>query len=286
MKSSFLNETITVALDKLLPSEPLRPGRKTSSRYKRIEASVRAVGIIEPLVVFPEPGKTGKYVLLDGHVRLEILRDLGTTEVTCLVATDDERCTYNCHANHLAPIQENRMLLKAIDEGVSEETIARSLNVAPKTIRESKNKLADIAPEALELLKDKPVANHTLRVLKRVRPYRQVEMAEVMILSNTYGASYAKVLLAATPEDQLVAPLKPDSRPEQVAKLETEMRTLERDFVVLEESYSRDTLNLQLARGYLKALLGNGRVARYLGQKHGDLLGQLQKVVEVSSLEA
>ena len=111
-------------------------------------------------------------------------------------------------------------------------------------------------------------------------------MAELMTLSNTYTASYARALIAATPVDQLVDEPKQDSRPEQLTKLETEMRTLERDFVVLEESYSRDTLNLQLARGYLKALLGNARIARYLAQKHGELLAQLQEVVEVSSLEA
>lgn len=286
MKSSFLLETISLPLDKILPSEKLKPGRKISTRYKRIEASVREVGIIEPLVVYPELGKTGMYMLLDGHVRLEISRDLGETTVTCLVATDDERCTHNIRVSYLAPIQEYRMLLKAIDEGVSEETIARSLNVATKTIHESKNKLVDISPEAIERLKDKPVANQALRILKKVKPYRQVEMAELMALSNTYSASYAKALLAATSPDQLVAPLKPDSRPEQIAKLETEMRTIERDFVVLEETYSRDTLNLQLARGYLKTLLANARVARYLGQKHSELLGQLQKVVDVSSLEA
>ena len=55
--------------------------------------------------------------------------------------------------------------------------------------------------------------------------------------------------------------------------------------MVLEESYSRDTLNLQLARGYLKTLLQCGRVVKYLEQKHGELLAQLQKVVDVSSLE-
>jgi len=64
------------------------------------------------------------------------------------------------------------------------------------------------------------------------------------------------------------------------------MRSVERDFVLVEESYSRDTLNLQLARGYLKALLQNARIARHLGQKHADLFGQLEKVVEVTSLEA
>lgn len=285
MKSPFLPDTITVPLERVLPSEALKPNLKASARYKMIEASVREVGIIEPLIVYPELGKSGRYMLLDGHVRLEVLRDLGQTEVTCLVSRDDENCTYNIRVSRLAPIQEYRMILKAIEAGVPEESIARALNVATKTIRESKNKLTDITPEALERLKDKPIADQALRLLKKVKPYRQIEMAELMVLSNTYTASYAKALLAATSEDQLLAPLKPDSRPEQIAKLETEMRALERDFVVLEESYSRDTLNLQLARGYLKTLLRNTRVVRHLGQKHAELLEQLQKVVDVSSLE-
>jgi ParB-like chromosome segregation protein Spo0J len=286
VKAPFLVDTITLSLDKILPSEKLKPGLKTSARYKMIEASVREVGIIEPLVVYPELGKSGKYMLLDGHVRLEVLRELGHTEVTCLVSTDDETCTYNIRVSRLAPLQEYRMILKAVEAGVSEESIARALNLAINTIRERKNKLKDITPQAIETLKDKPIADQALRILKKVKPYRQIEMAELMTLSNTYTAPYAKALLAATTADQLVAPPKPDSRPEQITKLEAEMRTIERNFVVLEESFSRDTLNLQLARGYLKTLIGNSRVARYLGQKHADLLTQLQKVVEVSSLEA
>jgi ParB-like chromosome segregation protein Spo0J len=77
VKTPFLLETITLPLDNILPSEALKPGLKSSPRYKMIEASVREVGVIEPLVVYPELGKTGMYMLLDGHVRLEVLRDLG-----------------------------------------------------------------------------------------------------------------------------------------------------------------------------------------------------------------
>lgn len=285
IKAGFLMEPVTLELERILPSRKLKDGIKTTTRYKMIEASVREVGVIEPLVVFAQSGKGGGYTLLDGHLRLEVLRDLGRSTAVCLVSTDDEGCTYNHRVSRIAPIQENRMILKAIEAGVPEERIAKALNVATKTIRESKTRLKDICADAIEALKDKPIAEGALRVLKKVKSYRQVEMAELMTMSNTYTASYAKALLAATPADQLIAPPKVDTRPEQLAKIENEMRTVERDFVLLEESYSRDTLNLQLARGYLKTLLQNGRVARYLAQKHADLAAQLQRVVEVTSLE-
>lgn len=284
IKNSFLMHAVTVPLDKLLPSRKMKPGVQNSKRYKMVEASVREIGLVEPPIVYPQ-GKSGSYLLLDGHIRVQILRSLEHEKVMCLVSTDDEGCTYNIRVNRLAPIQENRMILKAIADGVSAEAIARALNVSPKTIRDSRSQLTDICPEAIETLKDKPLADMALRVLKKVKPYRQIEMADLMVMSNTYTASYARVLLAATPPDQLVAESKTGAKPDQMVKLEIEMRAVERDFVVLDESYSRDTLNLQLARGYLKTLLGNARVAKYLGQKHGELLTEFQKVVAATSLD-
>lgn len=285
IKPAFLMDPITLSLDKLLPSRRLLPELKATTRYKVIAASVREVGIIEPLVVYPQSGKSGQHLLLDGHVRVEILRELGKPTVTCLVATDDENLTFNDGVSRLSPIQEIRMIQRAIADGVSEERIAKALNVTIKTIRDSRSQLADISPDAIELLKDKPIADMALRVFKQVKAYRQVEMAELMATSGTYTHSYAKLLLASTSRDQLVHADKPDRRPEQVAQLETEMRTMEREFVAIEETYSQDMLNLQLARGYLKTLLGNARVAKYVAGKHGELMEQLQKVVEASSLE-
>jgi hypothetical protein len=283
VKAAFLPDLITLPLDRVLPSRKLKPGVKATTRYEMIKASVREVGIVEPLIVYPQKG--GVHLLLDGHVRLEVLRDLETTEVTCLVSTDDENCTYNHRVSRIAPIQENRMILKAIEAGVPEERIAKALNVSPKTIRESKTRFTDICAEALEILKAKPIADMAVRVFKKVKPYRQVEMAELMSLSNTYTAPYARALLAVTPADQLVEPSKATSKTERVARLEQESRGLERDFLVLEESYSRDTLNLQLAHGYLKTLLQNTKVARHLARKHAELLAQLQEVVAVTTLE-
>ena len=286
VKAAFLMDAVTLPLDRILPSRKLKDGIKTSSRYKMIEASIREVGVIEPLIVYPQNGKNGAHTLLDGHIRLEVLRDLEKSTVTCLVSTDDESCTYNHRVNRLAPIQENRMILKAIEAGVPEERIAKALNVTPKTIRNSKTRLNDICKEAIEALKDKPIADAALRSLKKVKPYRQVEMADLMTMSNTYTASYAKALLAATPAEQLLSAAKSEAKPEQIAKLQSEMQAVERDFVVLEESYSRDTLNLQVARAYLKTLLQNARVARHLTQKHPELAAQLQTVVDVNALDS
>lgn len=55
-----------------------------SVKFGRIAQSVAEVGVIEPLVVVRSPGE-GPLMLLDGHVRLAILKDLGARETRCLI---------------------------------------------------------------------------------------------------------------------------------------------------------------------------------------------------------
>ena len=85
----FLMEPVTLSFDRLLPSRKLLPSQKRSSKYRQILSSLQAVGLIEPLVV-SKADRQSRHILLDGHVRLEALHDLGHTEAACLVATDDE----------------------------------------------------------------------------------------------------------------------------------------------------------------------------------------------------
>jgi hypothetical protein len=80
----------------------------------------------------------------------------------------------------LAPIQANRMIVKALDAGVPDERLAKSLNRPIATIRMSRTMLKDICDEALELLKDKPINDSALRLFRHVKPLRQIEMADLM----------------------------------------------------------------------------------------------------------
>ena len=64
VKAAFRSDIITVPIEKILPSRKLKAELRSLPRYKVIEASVREVGIIEPLVVYPK-GANGVHVLLD-----------------------------------------------------------------------------------------------------------------------------------------------------------------------------------------------------------------------------
>ena len=54
--------------------------------------------------------------------------------------------------SRLAAVQEHRMILQAVDRNVSEERLARALNIDISTLRQKKRALQGICPEVVEIL--------------------------------------------------------------------------------------------------------------------------------------
>lgn len=292
VQMGFGRKPIMVPMERLLRTRKLPNHVKESQKYQRIVASIREVGIIEPLIVHPQTGTgvSGIFVLLDGHLRTEALKDLGKAEAPCLVSTDDEGYTYNHHVNRLSTIQEHFMLMKALDEGVPENRLARALNVDIQKLREKRDLLRGISSEAVALLRTRDVGADTIRNLRLVKPMRQLEMVELMIAAHNFTGSYARALYLSTQRDQLVEPEKPKEAggvsSVEIARMEKEMETLEEDFRLVEEAYSKNMLNLMVARGYLVRILDNARVVRFLSQRYPEFLADFQRLTEVISLEA
>lgn len=284
----FEPESRLVDIDAILPTKKIQPRVKFTRKYLQITASISEIGIVEPPIVTPAGSKTDKYLLLDGHLRIEALKDLEINNVMCLLSLDDEAFTYNKRINRLATIQEHRMILKAIERGVPQERIAKVLDVNVSTIRQKRRLLEGICPEAAELLKDKKCPINTFESLRKMKPLRQIEVAELMISMNNYSVSYSRAILAATPQDQLAEPKKQKSfkgvSPEQLEKMEVEMAQLQREIKLVEDSYGPNHLNVVLARGYLVTLLDNGKVARYLDRHHQAITLEFKKIAATDAL--
>jgi hypothetical protein len=259
---------VEVALDRLLPSRRLEEGVRKSAKYRRIAASIGELGVIEPLAVFPLAAPGQQYLVLDGHVRLLVLKDGGAATAKCLVAADDEGFRYNHKVNRLSPIQEHFMILRAVRAGVTEERIARSLNVDVAGIRQKRELLDGICPEAVHLLREKRATAPALRELRRVRPMRQIEIAELMCAADNYSVRYVRCLVATTPAESLTDGERGKEAvglsPEDVARMEHEMATQSREFRLVEESHGRNALQLTVVVAYLRKLAGNTRITRYL----------------------
>ena len=287
VRIAFERQIIMVAVEFLLPTKVLPAQVKDTVKYKRIVASVAEVGVIEPLSVARLD--SGGYLLLDGHARLDGLKIQGATDAACIVEHDDESFTYNKRVNRLPPIQEHYMIVRALERGVPEDKLARALDVDAKVIRQRRNMLTGISPDVVELLKDKPVGQQAFQKLRKMKPIRQLEVAELMVSANNYTISYTKALLATSKPADLHKPdeLKKATglSPEQMARLEREMAAVSQDYKEMEVSYGDDMLVLVVAAGFLDRLLSKPEIERFLASRHPEFLDNFRSIAAATSLD-
>ncbi len=91
-------------------------------------------------------------------------------------------------------------------------------------------------------------------------------------------------VIKPTPQEQQVEPNRPNDTSglstEDIARMERELETLSKDFKIIEETHGKNTLNLVVVNGYLKRLLDNARIVRFLSQNYHELLLEFQKIAD------
>ena len=241
------------------------------------------------IMVFPQKDTPGKYLILDGHLRWHALKELGHAEADCILARDDECFTYNARVSRITPIQEHRMIVKAVNQGVPPERIAAALNIPVRVVKAFMNLLLNIHEVvADDLLKDKNISPRTLRLSRRVNGVRQIEIAELMVGAENYTKGHVEALILDTPKDQLAKPVATKKRkgfsPENIARMEQEMAMLERELKAVEAGYGENVLNLTLARSYIRKLLDNPAVTKFLTAHHADIFGEFKVIATAETL--
>jgi ParB-like chromosome segregation protein Spo0J len=294
VRLSFEQATMMVPVERIIPTRKINGRFQATSKYQSILASVREIGIIEPLAVFPTKGSSPEgqpqYLLLDGHLRLEALKELGVKKALCLISTDDENFTYNRQVSRLSTIQEHIMIRRAVERGVSTDKIAAALNMDARYINERRKLLDGIAPEVVSLLKDRHVTLSVFAILRKMKPMRQIESAEMMISANLFTKPYADMLLAATRAEHLVANDKQKSASnvaaEDILRMERELEKVSQDHKLAEETLGENMLTLVVAKGYVNRLFRNKAVNDYLKRNFKDLSAELHEVIEAVAADA
>lgn len=280
---------MTIPVSALAPLKPIQPRFKKTKKYQQIVASIRAIGIVEPPVILAIQDSPGTYYILDGNLRVEALKEIGITEVTCLLSRTDDTFTYNRRINRLAAAQDQRMIMEAINRGVSKARIAETLGLDVNTIRRRAKLLDGICEEVRDMLADKPCPMKIFDILRQMAPLRQIEAAELMLGSANYSVVFTRAILAASSPGQLVkrteSKISEESLRETMAKQERELAALQVNIKVIEETFGENTLLLTVTKGYLKKLLTNAKVVLWLSQQHPEYLAEFQAVAEIASIE-
>ncbi len=287
---AFDQDFLTIPVAAIVPLKILPDGARASRTYSQVLSSVKAIGLIEAPVVMADAKNAEVWFLLDGHLRLEALKELGIEEVECLIATDDDTYTYNKRVNRIPPIQEHRMIARAMERGVSSANIADALNLQVESILRRFRLLEGISPEAAEILKDTPCSMKVFDILRQMSAVRQIEAADLMIGQNNFTVMFARALRLTTSENQLVTAKKgkgggtPTPSGQQIARMERELAALQTQVKSVEETYGIDNLHLTVARGYVAKLLANKRVVRWLTTHQQDYLSEFQKIADIDTL--
>jgi hypothetical protein len=289
IRAGFEPNLRMLPLSLLLPTKEVTEQVRRSTRFRCIAASIDEIGVIEPLVVFRQPDHRGRHLLLDGHIRRVILTESGQEDVECLLAQDDEAFTYNKRINRLAVVQEHFLIVRAIDRGISEGKLAKTLGVKIDYVMRRKALLKGISEQTIGLLKDKPVSPVVFDVLRKMKPCRQNEACRLMISTSTYSASYARALFAASPDSELTWPRRRPPPPivtrVGLALMEEELKTAQDKFKPIETAYGNDMVGLVIATRYVANLLQRCSIVHFLEENHPEILAELRNILFATSTD-
>lgn len=259
-----------------------------SEKFIQIKCTLKAIGLIEPILIYID-GDKNEIKILDGHLRIEALKELGETKVECLVSTVYDTYTPNTKVNQVTIIQIQKMLKDAIKAGVPIELLSSSLNVSVESLKGKISILNGISPKVIEILNDKNVPKATFQALKKMVPLRQLECAHLMIKFDNFSKNFSHSLLQSSPKETLVetlskTPASKEGHKKIIERLEKEMAHVHVDADKLKETYGSNSLKLTIIISHIKTLLENQVLFRWMHKNKPDLLNELIKISEINSL--
>lgn len=247
--------------------------------YRKIVASIGAIGLIEPLAVFRE---NGHYVILDGYLRYKACEELGITTIPCMIYSDKEAYTFNRMVNHLSGFQEMKMLRKSL-ETLDEQTVANAFGLKSIRHRLAPTLLKQLHPQVSKAFQDDVLSKTCVTEFTYVQPERQLEILKEMKSKTNYTLTFLRALILGTPDQKRnqdkprIKPWSKDpSKRRQLAERLDEA-TRQHDFYSsLYRRYSTDLLKMCF---YVRQIITKPRLSAYLEGKRPELLLQLKQIV-------
>ncbi len=278
----FTRETMVLPVSDLYPLFPRKIELKKSGTYKRIVSSIKELGMIEPIVVVE---RESRYFIKDGYLRWQALKELEIEIAECLMGTDLDSYTYNKRINALAPVQAHSMIDRAVKEGVDPDRIAAALNVSRDWVDSMETLIDGLSPEVVRKLKKRIVGKNFFIELKKVTHDRQLEILQLVEAADDYSVKYVKALVFATSIDQKVSKKgRPRINPREQEELAGQLKKVETEFRRASVIFRDNVFNLVKLSGYIRKLLSNQNLQKFLDRQYPDILFEFEKIANDPSL--
>jgi ParB family transcriptional regulator, chromosome partitioning protein len=178
------DELAQLAVDSLRPGKYQPRTRMDEASLAELADSIRARGVIQPIIVRPVEG--GRYEILAGERRWRAARIAGQANVPALIreVSDDVALGIglieNIQREDLNPIEESNGLQRLIDEfRLTHEEVARAVGRSRAAVT-NLLRLLELAPAVQDMLQDGKLDMGHARALLSLSRARQVETAEMV----------------------------------------------------------------------------------------------------------
>ncbi len=265
---------------------PLRKRKVSQGNFNKLLANLKAVGLIEPLLVCQEGDQ---FFILDGYIRYTALVDLGVESAPCLVLESRDFYTPNRQVNHLSSKQEVKMLREALEK-LDEKTIAAAFGMESLKARLNTSLFRELHPQVVTALEQGKILQSVAKELTYVVPNRQLEILRLMQESGDTSMAFAKAQLLATAS---AARSKKHRRNQPWERGQQKRRDLVKKLTEVEKhfdfysglyrQYVGDLLKLSI---YVRQIVTRPALRNYLEKHHADTLQFFESLLAQSEGKA
>lgn len=270
------SQALDVSVNRL---RPLRNRTANNREYEKIVASIKAVGLIEPLIVFPDGDD---YVILDGVQRFRALVEMGVEKVPCIVGKYREAFTGNRMVNRVSPIQENRMIEKSLEE-LDEKTIAAALGLSKIGHRMDRTMIRRMHPDVAVAYDQGKLSRICAKELTFVKPERQKDILAAMATFKEFDVAFIRTMIHKTPpalRETRGRKQDPwDKSAQKKTDLLKQLAEAEEKHDFYSRLYKQYTIDLLRLAIYARSLLTNDRVRDYLNRHHPAIVERFEMVI-------
>ena len=258
---------------------PLRDRKITKREFDRILSSIKAVGLIEPLVVYPEGDD---YVILDGVQRYRALLEMGVDMAPCIIGNQREAFTGNRMVNRVSPVQEHRMIEKSLAE-VDEASIAAALGISTVAHRLKKTLLNRLHPDVAAAFDQGKINRVCALEFTHVKTPRQKEILDAMEGYKDFSTAFVRTLVIKTPPQQRDSHRRKsnpwDKTTQRKNDLLKQLAEAEQKHDFYSRLYKQYTIDLLRMAIYTRTLLTNIRIREYLERNHPAAVTRFELVI-------
>jgi ParB family chromosome partitioning protein len=191
-----------VALDRIEPN-PLQPRRQFDSEsLEGLAASIKAQGLLQPILVRPKDGEEGRYQVIAGERRLRAARMAGLERVPVIVRAVDDGLALtltlleNLQREDLRPIELAQGLKELVERfGLTQAELARGLGVSREHVSNTL-RLLKLPEKVRELLDSGLITPGHGRLLASLEPPEAAQALGELVVERDLTVRELEMLIA------------------------------------------------------------------------------------------